>query len=97
MMDEKESMQFKDWINIIKEDNASTWIDLYKEIEDDSNNLVVYSSLLKKEYVKASLKDYTWDFHITDRFGSENIIPLLIKRHFYGIKPDYWEINQFSV
>jgi len=92
-MDEKESMQFKDWISVITENNVGTWIELYKEIKDDSNNLVCYSSLLKKEYVKASLKDYTWDFHITDRFGSENIIPLLIKRHFYGIKPDYWEIT----
>ncbi len=93
-MDEKDSMQFKDWIKFIIEENSGTWIELYKSIEDKSNTLFIYSCLLRIEYIEESLKDYSWDFHITDRFGSENILPLLIKRHFYGLKPEYWEITE---
>ena len=93
-MDEKESMQFKDWIKFIKEEKNCTWIELYKSIKDENNTLVIYSCLLKREYVNESLKHYSWDYHSVDIFGSKNIIPLLIKRHFCGLKPDYWEIKE---
>jgi hypothetical protein len=93
-MNESELMQFKDWIPKIEEEGTEVWVNLFKSIKDDKNNLVIYSCLLKKNYVEESLKDYSWDFHITDIYGNEKIIPLLIKRHFYGIKPDYWEITE---
>ena len=93
-MNESELMQFKDWISKIEEESTDVWVSLYKLVKDDKDNLVIYSCLLKKGYVEDSLKDYSWDFLITDIYGNEDIIPLLIKRHFYGIKPDYWEITE---
>ena len=91
---EAQRIQFKDWIDFIKKDNNKKWIKLYKSIKEDNENLVIYSCLIKKNYVTEALKDYTWDFHITDISASKNVFPLLVKRHFYGIKKDYWEITE---
>ena len=49
-MDEKEFMQFKDWIPKIEEEGNDVWVYLYnsiKEKEDEpKNDLVIYSSCL---------------------------------------------------
>lgn len=93
-MNEAEFMQFRDWIPKIESEDTSVWVSLYKEIKDSTNDLVIYSALLRKEHVETSLKNYSWDFSITDIHGNENVIPILIKRHFYGLKKDYWEITE---
>ncbi|MEK6983032.1 MAG: hypothetical protein AABX33_00530 [Nanoarchaeota archaeon] len=91
-MNEAELMQFKDWTDFFESEDTDAWTFLYKSIEDKNDNLVIYSCLLKKEYVKESLKEYSWDFHIDDVYGSENVIPILIRRQFHGIKKEYWEL-----
>lgn len=89
-MNEAELMQFKDCADFFESDDTDSWILLYKLIEDDNNYSVIYSCLFKKDYVNESVKNYNWDFHIGDVYSSENIIPLLIKRRFYGIKKEHY-------
>jgi len=93
-MNESELLQFKDWIPKIESEGSDIWVSLYKSMKSDSENLVIYSAMLKKDYVEKSLKDCSWDFHITDIYGNENVSPILSKRHFYGVKKDYWEITE---
>ena len=89
-MDEKEFMQFKDWIPKIKEEGTDVWICLYKSIKDKEDNpkndLLIYSSCLKKEYVENSLKKDDWDLCIGEPVGDiyshENVIPLASKKEF---------------
>ncbi len=93
-MEEKEFMQFIDEIQFFERRDNAVWIILYKSIKDSKNDSVIYSCLLKKEFSKESLKSESWDFSIQSIQGAENVIPLLVKRHFYGLKEDYWEITE---
>lgn len=93
-MDEAEFMQFKDQKDFFEKEGNDNWIYLYKSINEPKNDFVVYSCLLKKDYIVESLKDTNWDYSITYTHSSENIKPILIKRHYYGIKEDYWEIAE---
>lgn len=87
-------MLFKDWEDFFQKEGEDSWIQLYKSIHDDKNNLVIFSCLSNKENIPELLKDYCWDFGITDLHGSKNITPIIRKRHYYGIKEDYWEIAE---
>ncbi|MDD4082944.1 MAG: hypothetical protein PHD05_06175 [Sphaerochaetaceae bacterium] len=93
-MNEIDQLQFKDWVPRIESELNDIWVSLYKSDNNDCENSVIYSCLLKKGFVSAILDNYSWDFHISDTRGREGIIPLLIKREFYGIKKEYWEISE---
>lgn len=92
MNDSISFMKFEDKKEFFEKENEGNWVYLYKSEKDSNNDFIIYSCLLKKEYVGEALKDTNWDYSITYTHSSEDIKPILLKRHFYGVKNDYWEI-----
>ncbi len=93
-MSELDFMNFVDKKEFFESEGNDIWIYLYKANKDSKEDFVIYSCLLAKNYIPESLNDTNWDYSITYSHSSKTIRPILTKRHFHGIKQDYWEVAE---
>src|SRR3989344_1768104 len=93
-MSNEDFIQFKDCTQLFDEEDGSNWVTLYSNEKDSAKDSVIYSCFLRKEHTSESLKDPSWDFRIQEIKSSDNVQPILIRRHFYGLKQDYWEVTE---
>lgn len=86
------------------------WITLYERQKGERSSVALYSALVAKTRLPASLSERGWDLMLTstggptyiwsnekvryERYGTKGIEPLVVVRHFRGLKPRTIEISE---
>ncbi|PID29731.1 MAG: hypothetical protein CR982_02055 [Candidatus Cloacimonadota bacterium] len=95
---------------LLKKDSIAEMLTVYFSDRSETYSHGIYSALIPNSEVKKCLKNISWDLSHEDgfpetsiycnvpvyhRYGSaKGIEPLIFDRNFYGLRPDYKEINE---